>query len=114
MKLRKFRIHFFPVDIPLVSPLRNNIQASTGKVIHLGCNHDSYPQPTLVFWNKDGKNLNMSVSKYNGSTIKQPSLTILNTDQLDSGIYVCAVVNEIGTGYSSKIQLIIKGKILKT
>lgn len=93
--------------------MRNNIQASTGNVIHLGCNYDSYPQSTLVFWNKDGKNLNMSVSKYNGSTIKQPALTILNTNQLDSGIYVCAVVNEIGIGYSSKIQLIIKGKILK-
>ncbi|CAC5378523.1 Tyrosine-protein phosphatase non-receptor type 11,Tyrosine-protein phosphatase non-receptor type 13,Tyrosine-protein phosphatase corkscrew,Tyrosine-protein phosphatase non-receptor type 6 [Mytilus coruscus] len=95
-------------DIPLVLQRSNNIQASTGDVIQLKCNHESYPEPTLVFWNKDGENLNVSVSKYNGSTINEPSLTIFNTDQLDAGAYVCALVNDIGTGYSSKIQLIIK------
>lgn len=89
----------------------NNIQGLTGDVIQLKCNHESYPKPTLVFWNKDGERLNVSVSKYNGSTIIEPSLTIFNANQLDAGSYVCAVVNEIGTGYSSNIQLMIKGKI---
>lgn len=83
----------------------------TGHPIQLTCVHESYPVSSAVFWIKDGEKLNVSVSKYNGSTINEPSLTIVNTDQFDAGTYVCAVVNDIGTGYSNKILLIIKGKI---
>lgn len=102
----------FYTDTPLVLQWSNNIQASKGDNIQLECNHESYPEPSLVFWNRDGENINVSDSKYNGGTINEPSLTIINTEQKDSGIYMCAVVNGIGTGYSSEIQLIVKGKIL--
>ncbi|VDI15448.1 Hypothetical predicted protein, partial [Mytilus galloprovincialis] len=95
-------------DIPIVRSLSNNIQASTCDIIKLGCYHDSYPEPISVLWKRDGVNLNVSVPKYNGSTITEPSLTIFNTDQSDSGTYICAVVNKIGIGYSSEIVLIIK------
>ncbi|XP_063399781.1 hemicentin-2-like [Mytilus trossulus] len=95
-------------DIPLVLQWSNNIPASTGDNIQLECNHASYPESSLVFWNRDGEKINVSDSKYNGGTINEPSLTIINTEQKDSGIYMCAVVNGIGTGYSSEIQLIVK------
>ncbi|XP_052065714.1 receptor-type tyrosine-protein phosphatase mu-like isoform X2 [Mytilus californianus] len=103
----KKAIQLYVKDTPLVYRSSDNIQASTGDTIQLKCVHESYPVPTAVFWKRDGEYLNVSDSKYNGSSIKDSSLTILNTEQIDSGIYVCGVVNEIGTGYSSSIQLII-------
>ncbi|CAC5368783.1 PTPRG [Mytilus coruscus] len=101
-------------DTPYIYQSSDTIQASTGDTILLKCVHESYPKPSAVFWKRDGEKLNVSVSKYNGSTINEASLTIFNTEQKDSGIYVCAVVNEIGTGYSSKILLMIKGRVSST
>ncbi|VDI32931.1 Hypothetical predicted protein, partial [Mytilus galloprovincialis] len=98
--------------VPLVYQSSDTIKAFTGDTIQLKCVYESYPEPSVVFWTRDGEILNISVSKYNGSTINEPSLTIVNIDQFDSGAYVCAVVNNIGTGYSSKILLLIKEKVL--
>ncbi|CAG2238632.1 unnamed protein product [Mytilus edulis] len=98
---------------PYVYQSSDTIKVSTGDTVQLKCVHESYPDPSAVFWKRDGERLNVSVSKYNGSTINEPSLTIYNTELLDAGTYVCVVVNEIGTGYSSEIQLKIKGKISK-
>ena len=99
----------FSTDVPLVYQSSDTIKDFTGDTIQLKCVYESYPEPSVVFWTRDGEILNISVSKYNGSTINEPSLTIVNIDQFDSGAYVCAVVNNIGTGYSSKILLLIKG-----
>ncbi|XP_071123084.1 uncharacterized protein [Mytilus edulis] len=95
---------------PYVYQSSDTIKVSTGDTVQLKCVHESYPDPSAVFWKRDGERLNVSVSKYNGSTINEPSLTIYNTELLDAGTYVCVVVNEIGTGYSSEIQLKIKEK----
>ncbi|VDH94811.1 Hypothetical predicted protein [Mytilus galloprovincialis] len=98
---------YLPPDIPLVYQSSDNIKASTGDTIQLNCVYKSYSEPYAVFWKLDGENLNISVTKYNGSTVNEPSLTIYNTELLDAGTYVCAVVNDIGTGYSNKIRVII-------
>ncbi|XP_071123087.1 uncharacterized protein [Mytilus edulis] len=98
--------------VPLVYQSSDTIKAFTGDTITLKCVYESNPEPSVVFWKRDGEILNVSVSKYNGSTINEPSLTIVNIDHFDSGAYVCAVVNNIGTGYSSKILLLIKEKVL--
>lgn len=106
-------VSFFQTDTPYVYQPSDTIQVSTGDTMQLTCVYESYPEPSAVFWKRDGERLNESVSKYNGGTVKEPSLTIYNTELLDAGTYVCVVVNEIGTGYSSEIQLKIKGKISK-
>ncbi|VDH90360.1 Hypothetical predicted protein, partial [Mytilus galloprovincialis] len=104
----KKAIQLFIRDIPLVHQSLDNIQATTGDTIQLKCGHESYPVPISVFWKKDGENINVSDSKYNGSSMRDPHLTIFNTEQSDSGIYVCGVGNEIGTGFGSNIELIIQ------
>ncbi|XP_076116654.1 receptor-type tyrosine-protein phosphatase alpha-like [Mytilus galloprovincialis] len=106
--ISKETIHLLVKDIPLVYQSSAILQAFTGDAIQLTCVHESYPVTSAVFWIKDGEKLNVSDSKYNGSTIIEPSLTIVNTDQFDAGTYVCAVANDIGTGYSNKSLLIIK------
>lgn len=83
----------------------------TGTNVQITCNHESYQKPSSVFWNKDGENLNVPNSKYNGSTVDVPSLVIFNTRETDSGKYMCGVVNDIGTGYSKEVMVIIKGEM---
>lgn len=47
-----------------------------------------------------------------GSTVETPSLTILFTTPSESGLYVCAATNSIGTGNTSPITLnVIGGKL---
>ena len=92
----------------------NIVEGTTGKTIRLECSHVSNPKPISSFWKKNGAEIamhdkNSVASKYNGSTISEPSLTIFNTDLSDSGIYECGFVNRIGIGYGTSIHVVIRG-----
>lgn len=44
-----------------------------------------------------------------GSTVTEPSLTILHATIADAGQYICLAVNYVGTGRSEPTTLIILG-----
>ncbi|XP_071181848.1 uncharacterized protein [Mytilus edulis] len=103
-------IHLSVKDIPLVYLPNYMTEVIEGSHTILDCSYDSYPEPTKVYWKKDDKIIKLSESsrtKYNGSSVEIPVLVIHDTTQKDSGKYTCFVKNDIGTGYSQTLQLLI-------
>lgn len=103
-------ISFNISDIALVFTTREKVEVNQGGKTVLPCSHDSYPTPTNVYWTRNGVNISAyRTTKYNGSTIAFPSLVIYDTGKSDSGTYICSVSNNLGTGYSKPLQLLIRG-----
>lgn len=48
--------------------------------------------------------------KYSGGNYNTSSLTILITDENDTGVYTCNARNEYGIGTSSYIALTVSGR----
>jgi hypothetical protein len=48
-------------------------------------------------------------SKYEGSTVTNPSLTIKNTASGDAGTYYCYATNSVGTGGSTHVVIGVTG-----
>lgn len=88
-----------------------------GTTATLQCSVTASPLHTRVYWAKlnaqnQPVNIDMGTNnnnKYQGSTVSNPSLTILNTVAADSGRYVCYAVNIVGTGQSGTTTLDITG-----
>ncbi|CAC5379473.1 unnamed protein product [Mytilus coruscus] len=49
--------------------------------------------------------------KYSGSTISNPSLTIITMTESDQGFYTCVAYSEIGEGKSQDIKLMLKSDL---
>ena len=52
-------------------------------------------------------------SKYVGSSVSSPDLTILDVGAMDDGFYHCAAVNSIGRGEGPRVQLTLNGNMHK-
>lgn len=71
-----------------------------------------------VYWTKKTGHDNVStevinsslIMKYSGGNYNTSSLTILITDEDDTGVYTCNARNEYGTGTSSYITLTVIGR----
>lgn len=77
----------------MVAPeLRYTVQY--GQYVTLKCGCNGGPPARRIEWEKDGKRLTAPLdgSKYIGSTVDSPSLTILNTNYNDNGIYTCIAI----------------------
>lgn len=68
-----------------------------------------YGNPSSVQWyrivNDQKQNIDMTNSRYSGSTVTTPSLTIIGLKTSDEGEYVCTATNESGTFQSSPTYL---------
>ena len=76
-----------------------------GNTITLECSVTANPQYTSVKWQKyDASNnpvdVDMTNSRYSGSTVSTPSLVISNAVKADEGRYICLATNLVGTGTS--------------
>ncbi|VDH93834.1 Hypothetical predicted protein [Mytilus galloprovincialis] len=108
-------------------PLNSTMQKSNYKVLYGGtvtlkCEVEGIPVPFKIQWFKQEGHSTINVTsentyKYNhnfsnGSEISTASLTILNTDHNDAGVYICTARNINGHAISHTILLEIAGLAL--
>lgn len=84
----------------------------------MNCTVSANPVHTSVYWQKDvngvATNINLfQTSKYSGSSITSPSLTIISAVFADEGYYTCNAQNSVGTGISLQIFLSVSGGKLR-
>jgi hypothetical protein len=105
---------YFPFsDPPIVTIEKSSYSVNYGNTVTLTCTVTSTPLHTSVYWRKiqggQRVNVDMTSSKYSGSTVNTPSLTISDTDNNDETFYICYASNIIGTGQSSQTYLDVLG-----
>lgn len=66
----------------------------------------------LKIFNDITKNVTFQSQRIHGGTVAVPSLTILNTETNDSGLYACYATNLVGTGQSQYTNLTVDGSKL--
>ncbi|VDI46423.1 Hypothetical predicted protein [Mytilus galloprovincialis] len=93
---------------------------STGSSLTLVCTVTSTFTVNDVYWQKNVSGSTTQIrsttntNKYSGSTTSTPSLTILNADQSDAGVYTCFATNSVGTGQSKTTTLTVTGTLSVT
>lgn len=87
--------------------------ALTGTSVTFKATIKNIPQHRKVIWMKGNHRLNITDSKYEGSTEngKNPVLCIKNIIKEDSDTYTIEVENRLGTERSSQKLEVIEGKI---
>ncbi|CAG2234906.1 HMCN [Mytilus edulis] len=100
-------------DKPTVQITKESYTPVLGNNVTIKCNYSSYPPATSVQWkyNDSGNfiDINLDKDKYSGSTTLEPSLSIFNISFGETGEYICAVVNYLGTGSSSPVTVQVVG-----
>lgn len=85
-----------------------------GNFVILECTVTANPEATSIQWYKvvNGKSVTLDVpnnSKYSGSTVANPSLTITGASAADEGNYICSATNALGTSQSAQTFLDVFG-----
>lgn len=77
----------------------------------LNCFVSGNPAVSFVFWTvtRNGFTQNAQDSRYSNGDINNPSLTINNARQSDTGVFICKAQNSAGTTDSSPISLTVSG-----
>ncbi|XP_046581967.1 hemicentin-1-like [Haliotis rubra] len=96
---------------PRVSSPDEPLIADTGDTVTIPCTIDANPNVTAVTWNmlngSSQQPVDMSDSRYTGSTPGSPSMSIDSLTPEDAGRYQCNCENAIGTGSGSYVTLTI-------
>ncbi|GFO02841.1 titin [Plakobranchus ocellatus] len=93
-------------QVSLGSPTSLTLSEGTSQIT-LVCSVSANPPVTNVYWLQNGVLVDVvaSPTKYQGSSIVTPSLTIRNVVRGDAGQYVCAAGNSVGTSTSQALTL---------
>ncbi|CAC5410979.1 KDM5 [Mytilus coruscus] len=99
---------------PSVHNADTYIEVPAGESVTIDCTYTAYGLATKVEWTFDDNSGGSytitdgtNVSKYSGSTVHIPSLTVNNFAISDEGIYKCSAENSYGRGTGVDIQLVI-------
>lgn len=99
--------------LPDVNINSTSYEAMFGEEVAIPCIIESNPVHTHVYWEKkaDGvtTRITSTTSGIIGATIQNPTLVILFSTILDSGLYTCYAENLIGIGRSRATSLTIYG-----
>ncbi|XP_052106699.1 hemicentin-1-like [Mytilus californianus] len=102
-------------SVPSVSLTRTSFTGNYGDTITLGCTVSANPAASSVYWQKVSESttstVDMSNSRYTGSSVSTPSLTINNLNSNDAGNYICLAANSVGTGQSIQGPLTVIGNV---
>lgn len=104
---------------PTVRISQTTYPINIGKTVTIDCTVTSNPAYTSVYWTRQiGTNPEETLSttgslstKYGGSSVVSPSLTIYNVEESDQGTYICHATNIVGTGQSSQAFLDVVGSM---
>lgn len=100
--------------LPVVRILKPVYTVNHGNFVILECTVTANPEATSIQWYKvvNGKSVTLDVpnnSKYSGSTVANPSLTITGASAADEGNYICSATNALGTSQSAQTFLDVFG-----
>ncbi|XP_052061302.1 hemicentin-1-like [Mytilus californianus] len=103
--------------VPVVRVKQSVYTVNHGSFVILECTVTANPTHTTVQWYRivNGNPVSVDISKsdkYSGSTVSNPSLTVLSATNADEGNYVCSATNSVGTSQSSQTFLDVLGDIL--
>lgn len=101
------------IAIPSVKVVQKFYKIRHGNNVTIDCNITSTPNYINVYWLKTFNDLTTKVTSHthrvHGGSVTVPSLTILNIDMNDSGLYTCYAQNLVGTGSSEHANLTVVG-----
>ncbi|XP_052061298.1 hemicentin-1-like isoform X3 [Mytilus californianus] len=103
-------------NVPTVQVTQTEFQGDFGQSVSLGCTVTANPSETRVYWkvlDSNGvlQNIDTAASRYSGSVVGSPSLTISGLTKADQAFYQCFADNDVGTGQSSQTFLRVLGEI---
>ena len=97
----------------MVNVLSTSYTVNIGNSITLQCTVSANPTETSVTWerydNNVATNIDLSNSRYSGSSVGSPSLVINDAAISDEGFYLCKASNSVGTGQSQQTFLDVIG-----
>ena len=99
--------------VPVVTVPNSEYQGNFGQTAILVCTVTANPTHTRVYWKKlvNGvlSDVDMTSSKFSGSSVGQPSLTVSSLNKNDEVFYQCYADNNVGTGKSQQTFLRVIG-----
>ena len=106
-------IWLYLLAAPVVTVPNSEYQGNFGQATTLVCTVTANPTHTRVYWKKleNGvlSDVDMTSSKFSGSSVGQPSLTVSNLNKNDEAFYQCYAENSVGTGKSQHTFLRVIG-----
>ncbi|XP_033213429.1 uncharacterized protein LOC117170634 [Belonocnema kinseyi] len=87
---------------PLITIKPSNITVNETEQFTMFCEYVANPAAlTNVRWLRDGEEIALDPSEYDGGTIQKPDLTVKNSTSEDMGNYTCVLENTVGKGNTS-------------
>lgn len=105
-------MNLYFAEVPIVHIVKSSYFVNRGEDKTLKCTVSSDDALQQVFWTKDisGDITVLKIgSRYHGSSVINPSLTISNVVNADEGLYTCFASNIIGIGNSQSTILNVTG-----
>ncbi|XP_078326848.1 hemicentin-1-like isoform X25 [Crassostrea virginica] len=98
-------------NVPSVSVSQTSYSIFVGSSVTMNCFVSGNPAVSFVYWSvtRNGFTQTAQDVRYSNGNVNNPSLTISNARQSDSGVFVCVAQNSAGTTNSSAISLTVSG-----
>ena len=99
-------------DLPKIDTgSTNEITASETESVTIPCTISAVPAVTSLQWLVNGNVIDTrNTLLYSGGSVAAPSLTILNLQTTQAGVYMCRATNDIGTSDSGNITVYVNRK----
>ncbi|XP_021345496.1 hemicentin-1-like, partial [Mizuhopecten yessoensis] len=102
-------------NVPAVTISQPQYSTVLGTSVTIDCTVTSTPQANTVAWERviGGQTTTLTIdgTKFVGSSVNNPSLTITDASTNDMGYYVCTAINNVGVGRSAQAYLTVDGLV---
>ncbi|XP_060078232.1 hemicentin-1-like, partial [Ylistrum balloti] len=102
-------------SVPSVTVGQSQYTVTRGSSVTLQCTVSATPTATSVTWKRISNAATTVISvdgtKYSGSSVTTPSLTINSAASVDAATYICTATNVVGEGESTQTILSVTGDV---